>query len=172
MRVVAAGKVERTRRQARNSPCRRVARVIRFGGLLGASIAVTACTAVVGSSPLSGRPDLSNRMFLSTGGTARPHRTIGFVQVTGFGNEVAGVIDIGDAQVDSTVRGALADAAVRLGGQGVINIEFLDENPRTPAEKGASFANSVQSTGRHGQAEVENHWRSVVAWGEVIQFTQ
>jgi hypothetical protein len=157
---------------ARHFSWRRFVKAARWAGVFGALIAATACTAVVGSSPLSGRPDYPNRMFLSTGGTSRPHRTIGFVQVTGFGNEVAGVIDVGDAQVDSTVRGALADAAVRLGGQGVINIEFLDENPRTPAEQGASFANSVQSTGWHGRAEVETHWRSVVAWGEVIQFTQ
>jgi hypothetical protein len=40
------------------------------------------------------------------------------------------------------------------------------------AKDRASFANSVQSTGWHGRAEVETHWRSVVAWGEVIQFTQ
>lgn len=149
----------------------RLLKVARSVGVLGALLAASACTAVVAGSPLSARPDYSNRMFLSTGGTSRPHRTVGFVQVTGFGNEVAGVIDVGDAQIDSTVRGALADAAARLGGQGVINIEFLDDNPRTPAEKAQSFANSAQ-TNRRGQQQVETHWRSVEAWGEVIQFTQ
>ena len=131
----------------------------------------SACTAVIASSPLSPRPDYSNQIYLSTGGTPRPHRTIGFVQVTGFGNQVAGVVDVGDAQLDSTVRGALAQAAARLGGHGVINIEFLDENPQTPAERGGDLAESLRNTAR-GRGEVKTRWRSVHATGEVIQFTQ
>jgi len=141
--------------------------VVALGALVGAA----ACTAVINSAPLSPRPDPSNQIYLSTGGTPRPFRTIGFAQVTGFGNEVAGVLSVGDAQLDSTVRGALADAAVRMGGNGVIHIEFLDENPRTPAEQAQDLGQSLQSAAR-GRGEVKTRWRSVHATGEVIQFLQ
>ncbi len=147
--------------------------VTRTGRLLvalAALVAASACTAITGSSPLSPRPDLSNQMFLSTGGTTRPHTTLGFVQATGFGNQVAGVIDVGDAQIDSTVRGALAQAAAKMGGHGVINIEFLDENPQTPAERMQDLAESARGAGRHGGG-VKTRWRAVHATGEVIRFT-
>lgn len=151
----------------------RVAKVAKVGRLLlalGALVVASACTAIVGSSPLSPRPHISNQMFLSTGGTTRPYTTIGFVQATGFGNQVAGVIDVGDAQIDSTVRGALAQAAAKMGGHGVINIEFEDENPQTPADRMQDLAESAQQVGRRG-GEVKTRWRSVHATGEVIKFT-
>ena len=129
-----------------------------------------ACTAITGSGPLSSRPAHDPaQVFLSTGGAPSAYQTLGFVQVTGFGNQVAGVIDVGDAQIDWTIRGALADVATEMGGDGVINIVFLDENPQTPAERARDLATSMGKASQ-GKLEPETRWRSVHAKGEVIRF--
>jgi len=127
------------------------------------------CTAITGGGPLSSRPAAGNQVFLSTGAAQRPYVTLGFVQVTGFGNQVAGVVDIGDAQIDGTIKGAIVDAAIKMGGDGVINIEFLDENPQTPAERAKDLADSL-AVDRNGRREIKTRWRSVHAKGEVIRF--
>lgn len=129
----------------------------------------SACTAVVQSGPLSSRPTQANQVFLSTGAAPRPYETLGFVQATGFGNQVAGVVDVGDAQIDGTIKGALVNAALKMGGNGIINIEFLDENPQTPAERAGDLADSL-SANSQGKHEVKTRWRSVHAKGEVIRF--
>lgn len=133
---------------------------------LGAS---SACTAVVQSGPLSSRPAQGNQVYLSTGAAQRPYQTLGFVQATGFGNQVAGVVDIGDAQIDGTIKGALVNAAIKMGGDGIINIEFLDENPQTPAERASDLAESLKANSQ-GKQEIKTRWRSVHAKGEVIRF--
>ncbi len=138
--------------------------------LLSVALALgTGCTAVAQSGPLSSRPFEGTQVFLSTGASPRPYQTIGFVQATGFGNQVAGVMDIGDAQIDGTIKGALVNAAIKLHGDGIINIEFLDENPQTPAEKAGDLSDSL-SVNRNGRREVKTRWRSVRAKGEVIRF--
>ncbi len=144
------------------------ARLLAACGIL---LTLGACTAYVRGAPLGAKPTENNprTIFLSTGGAGRPYKTVGFVQATGFGNQVAGVIDIGDAGLDSTIHGAIVDAALRLGGHGVINIEFLDLNPQTPAERAGDLAKSIDSLGSN-KPKVETRWRSVVATGEVIQF--
>jgi hypothetical protein len=131
--------------------------------------ASSACTAVVQSGPLSARPAQGQQVFLSTGAAQRPYQTLGFVQATGFGNQVAGVVDIGDAQIDGTIKGALVNAAVKMGGDGIINIEFLDENPQTPAERAGDLVESLKAN-RQGRQEIKTRWRSVHAKGEVIRF--
>lgn len=147
---------------------RKAARLLAACGLLAT---LGACTAYVRGAPLASKPTDNNprKIFLSTGGAGRPYKTVGFVQATGFGNQVAGVIDIGDAGLDSTIHGAIVDAAVRLGGHGVINIEFLDMNPQTPAERAGDLAKSLGSLSTN-EPQIETRWRSVVATGEVIQF--
>lgn len=137
--------------------------------LAASSAAASGCTAVAHGAPLSSRPAAANQILLTTGAAPAPYRTLGFVQATGFGNQVAGVVDIGDAQIDSTIKGALVNAALRMGGDGVINIEFLDENPQTPAERAGDLADSL-SPDENGRREVKTRWRSVRALGEVIQF--
>jgi len=108
-------------------------------------------------------------VYLSTGSSPRPYQTLGFVQATGFGNQVAGVVTFGDAQLDGTIKGALVNAAIKLGGDGIINIEFLDENPQTPAEQMGDLADSM-SVDKNGNREIKTRWRSVHAKGEVIRF--
>ena len=129
----------------------------------------TGCTAVAQSGPLSSRPFEGNQVFLSTGASPRAYQTLGFVQATGFGNQVAGVVDVGDAQIDGTIKGALVNAAIKLGGDGIINIEFLDENPQTPADRAGDLADSLK-VDKNGNREVKTRWRSVHAKGEVIRF--
>lgn len=129
----------------------------------------TGCTAVSQAGPLSSRPFEGNQVYLSTGASPRPYQTLGFVQATGFGNQVAGVVTVGDAQLDGTIKGALVNAAIKMGGDGIINIEFLDENPQTPLDKAGDLADSMK-VDKNGNREIKTRWRSVHAKGEVVRF--
>jgi uncharacterized protein YbjQ (UPF0145 family) len=110
-------------------------------------------------------------MFLSTGTSPRKFKTLGFVQVRGYGQEWGGYGNLGDAQLDGTIHNALAKEAARMGGQGVINIEFLDENPSTEAEKAQRAYNTVTSV-LSGSPQVETRDRYVTVSGEVIVFLE
>lgn len=149
----------------------------RLPALVALMVAATAgaagggCTAVTTGSGLSSRPALPGAVYLSTGTAPWPFRTLGFIQVTGYGVTAAGVIDAGDASLDGTVRVALVNEAVKLGGHGVIHIEFEDENPPTPAERAMDAAKTMGSIAQNGgHAEIETRKRAVVVTGEVIQF--
>jgi hypothetical protein len=127
------------------------------------------CQAVVRGGKLSDRPDSGRGIYLSTGGSPRPFKTLGFVQITGEGRTYAGALDVGDASIDGVVRGALATEAARMGGHAVINIEFLDENPPTDYDRIADAANTASNLAS-GEAQIEERVRTVVVTGEVIQF--
>ena len=147
----------------------------RFWLLALASVLLvgSGCSVAVRGSKLSDRPftDDGRGLYLSTGTVDRPFRTLGFVQVRGYGVELAGVADYGDAGLDTTIRGHLATAAARMGGDGVIHIEFLDENPSTPVERAGSAAQSVQNlSAGQGSSGVQSKSRYVTVTGEVIQF--
>lgn len=129
------------------------------------------CSVVVHGGKLSDRPHDGRGIYLSTGSSDRPYRTLGFIQVRGHGVEVAGLVEVGDAALDGTIKGALATEAARMGGDGVLHIEFLDENPSTPAERAQSASRSIQSV-FSGQAQVEQKPRYVTATGEVVKFLQ
>ena len=121
-------------------------------------------------SKLSDRPPREGRrLYLSTGSAPRAYRTLGFTQVTGYGVTVAGIADVGQAALDPTIQGALVDAALRMGGHGVIHIEFEDENPPTDAERASDLSESL-SQGLRGQGGVKTRGRTVRVTGEVIQF--
>jgi len=140
--------------------------------LLAAVVPLVGCSAVVRGQRLSDRPDETSRgVYLSTGGAPRPYQTLGFVQVTGEGRTVAGVVDVGDAGLDGVIRGTLAQEASKLGGDGVIHIEFLDENPQTDYERLQQAAQTVNSLAS-GHGQVEQRRRTVVVTGEIIKFTQ
>lgn len=133
-------------------------------------VLATGCGATVRGSPLSNRPPEEGRgLYLSTGGAPRPYRTLGFAQVTGFGATVAGYSEMGEAGLDSTIRGALSQVASRMGGDGVIHIEFSDENPPTEAERISDLSQTVGSA-FSGKGEIKTRNRSVVVTGEIIQF--
>lgn len=132
---------------------------------------LSSCNAVVRGARLSSVPPQDDTMFLSTGGSPRKFKTVGFVQVRGYGQEWGGYGDIGDAQLDGAIHNALAKEAARLGGQGVINIEFLDENPSTDVERAQRAFNTVTSV-LSGSARVETKERYVTVTGEVIVFTE
>lgn len=138
--------------------------------LISALVFASGCSVVVKGGPLSHRPDTGRGLYLSTGGSPKPFRTVGFVQVRGYGVNVAGVADVGEAALDGTIKGALANEAARMGGHGVINIEFLDENPQTPAERAQAFTNSINQSVETGQPQIETKDRWVTVTGEVIQF--
>lgn len=129
------------------------------------------CNAVVRGTRLSSVPPTDNGMFLSTGTAPRKFRTVGFLQIRGYGQEWGGYGDIGDAQLDGTIHNALAKEAARMGGQGVINIEFLDENPSTDVEKAQRAYNTVTSA-FSGNPRIETKERYVTVTGEVIVFTE
>jgi len=134
------------------------------------ALAVTGCNATVHGSRLSNVPIDTGGIFLSTGGAPKPFRSIGFVQVRGYGVEIAGMADVGNSYLDGTIRGSLAAEAARMGGQGVINIEFEDENPSTDLERAqramGSFSNLLSGRGP------ETKDRYVTVTGEVIQFLE
>jgi hypothetical protein len=138
--------------------------------LLLAALALCSCTAVVRGSPLSDRLDVAHDVYLSSGSSPRPYRTLAFAQIRGYGVAIAGAVDIGEAGLDSAIRGVLAQEARKLGGNGVLNIEFLDENPPTPIEKAQSAINSISSiSSGKGGPETKDRW--VVVTGEIVQFT-
>ncbi|MFL5343281.1 MAG: hypothetical protein ACJ8AT_00705 [Hyalangium sp.] len=139
--------------------------------LLMPLVLAAGCGATVRGSPLSDRPLEPDRrgIFLTTGSSPRPYRTVGFAQVTGYGVTVAGMTDVGEAGLDGTIRGTLSQVAARMGGDGVIHIDFVDENPPTDIERLGELSQSVANVAS-GQGEVKTRNRSVVVTGEVIQF--
>jgi hypothetical protein len=139
--------------------------------LLLSLVLATGCGATVRGSPLSNRPSDDGRgIYLSTGGAPRAYRTLGFAQVTGYGVTVAGVSDVGEAGLDGTIRGTLSQVASTMGGDGVINIEFNDENPPTDADRISDFSESVSSALSGSGGGVKTRNRAVVVTGEIIQF--
>jgi len=139
--------------------------------LLFSLVLATGCGATVRGSPLSHRPPDDGRgIYLSTGGAPRAYRTLGFAQVTGYGVTVAGVSDLGEAGLDSTIRGSLSQVAARMGGDGVINIEFLDENPPTDADRISDLSESVSNAMSSNGGGVKTRNRAVIVTGEIIQF--
>jgi hypothetical protein len=89
--------------------------------------------------------------------------------VTGYGVSVAGMSDVGEAGLDGTIRGTLSQVAERMGGDGVIHIEFTDENPPTDVERVSDLSQTVTNVAS-GKGEVKTRSRSVVVTGEIIQF--
>jgi hypothetical protein len=137
---------------------------------LALALLATGCGATVRGSPLSSRPPQDARgMYLSTGSAPAPYRTLGFAQVTGYGVTVGGFSDVGEAGLDGTIRGALSQEAARMGGDGVINIEFTDENPPTDVERISDLSQTVGGVAS-GKGEIKTRNRAVVVTGEVIQF--
>ncbi|HVG62891.1 MAG TPA: hypothetical protein VNA24_30265 [Hyalangium sp.] len=135
-------------------------------------VLATGCGATVRGSPLSSRPpepQAGPAIYLSTGSAPRPYRTLGFAQVTGYGVTVAGFSDVGEAGLDGTIRGTLSQVAATMGGDGIINIEFIDENPPTEVERVSDLSETVSSA-FSGKGQVKTRNRSVVVTGEVIQF--
>lgn len=132
---------------------------------------LSGCMAVVRGSPLSSELPTDRGLFLSTGTPARKYRTLGFIQVRGYGQEWGGYGDIGDAQLDGTIHTALTREAAKMGGQGVIHIEFLDENPSTDAERAQRAAAAVGSL-FSGNPRIETKERYVTVSGEVIVFVE
>jgi hypothetical protein len=141
---------------------------MRTAILLGL-LALSGCTAVVRGSPLSPRDEKGRAVYLSTGGTNRPYQILGFAQIRGYGVEVGGVVDVGDAALDSTIRGTLAHEAAKMGGDGVLHIEFLDENPSTDVDR-ANNAMATVSSFSSGRPQLQTKERYVTVTGEVIRF--
>jgi hypothetical protein len=139
--------------------------------LLVALVLATGCGATVRGSPLSHRPSQGDGrdIFLTTGNAPRPYRTLGFAQVTGYGVTVAGMSDVGEAGLDGTIRGTLSQVVSSMGGDGVIHIEFIDENPPTDVERVSDLSQTVTNIAS-GTPEVKTRNRAVVVTGEIIQF--
>jgi hypothetical protein len=143
-----------------------VKRALLAGAL---ALSLSSCSAVTRGGALSGVPADARGMFLSTGSAPGRYVTLGFVQVRGYGVQVAGYAETGHATLDGPIRGALAAEASRMGGNGVIHIEFLDENPSTDYERAQAVAQSLQNLAS-GQRGVETKDRYVTVTGEVIRF--
>jgi hypothetical protein len=137
--------------------------------VLLAVVPLWGCGAAVRGQRLSSRPDEAHGIYLTTGGSPRPYRTLGFAQITGEGRAYGGVMEIGDAGFDGVIRGTLSAEAVKMGGDAVIHIEFLDENPQTDFERYQAAANTMTNYAQ-GQARMDERRRSVVVTGEIIKF--
>lgn len=137
-----------------------------------AMASTTGCNAVTKGSRLSNNPHDGQGLFISTGGSPKRYKTLGFVQIRGYGVEVAGFADLGDAQLDGTIKGTLAQEAARMGGNGVINVEFYDENPSTDIERMNAAANSITNIAAGQGKGPETKDRYVTVTGEVIQFLE
>ncbi len=139
--------------------------------LLALVLMFTGCNAVTHGSRLSDVPPTSRSFFLSTGSAPQKFRTLGFLQIRGYGIEVGGLSQFGDAEFDGPIKKSLVDEATRMGGQGVINIEFLDENPSTDYERASSASQSMSNmfAGSGGPTQKE---RYVTVSGEVVQFLE
>ncbi len=124
------------------------------------------CNAIVRGGPLSSVPHDNHGVFLTTGDPPAKYKTLGFVQIRGYGVAIAGLTEVGDAQLNGTIRGTLATEATKMGGTGVIHIEFEDENPQNDAEKAQDAYNSFR---RNGSIQTKD--RYVTVTGEVVQFT-
>ncbi len=124
------------------------------------------CNAIVRGGPLSSVPHDNHGVFLTTGDPPAKYKTLGFVQIRGYGVAIAGLTEVGDAQLNGTIRGTLATEATKMGGTGVIHIEFEDENPQNDAEKAQAIYNTFKSNG-----SVQTKDRYVTVTGEVVQFT-
>lgn len=135
-------------------------------------LTLAGCGVVVRSGPLSGRPDAEKGVYLSTGGAPRPFKTLGFIQIRGYGVNIAGLQDVGDAALDGTVRGRMAQEAAKMGGDGVINIEFVDENPQTLYERAAAASSSFSADPKTGRTQIQTKDRYVTVTGEVVQFVE
>ena len=138
--------------------------------LLGVWVALSNCNAVTRGSRLSDSPLTGRQFFLSTGSVQQKYKTIGFLQIRGYGIELAGVTDLGDAQLDGTIKKTMVGEATKMGGNGVINIEFLDENPSTDFEKAQNAAQSINNVLSGGGVTQKD--RYVTVTGEVIKFLE
>jgi hypothetical protein len=145
-------------------------------GAIACLLAFASCSGVVSSRKLSSRGEvLPGKVDLSTGASPRPFKTLGFIQVRGYGVEVAGFAELGDAGLDHTVRNVMANEAAKMGGDGVVHIEFLDENPSTDFERFQAASRSIQNVANpdpKAPRGVEQTDRYVTATGEVIQFLE
>lgn len=139
--------------------------------VLLAVVPLAGCGAVVRGQRLSSRPEDAHGVYLTTGGSPKPYKTLGFAQITGEGRAYGGMVEVGDAGFDGVIRGTLSAEAVKMGGDAVIHIEFLDENPQTDFERYQAAANTVSNFAQ-GQANVQERRRSVVVTGEIIKFIQ
>jgi predicted small secreted protein len=132
---------------------------------LALALGSTGCNAIVRGAPLSSVPHDNHGVFLTTSGSPVKYKTLGFVQIRGYGVAVAGLAEVGDAQLTGTIRGTLAVEATKMGGTGVINIEFEDENPQNDLDK----ANDAYNSFRRG-GSIQTKDRYVTVTGEVVQF--
>ncbi len=135
-----------------------------------AGLALAGCGVVVKGGPLSGRPETGHGIYLSTGGSPRPFRTLGFAEIRGYGVNIAGMTDVGDAALDGTIRGKLVEVAAQMGGDAVVNIEFLDENPPTTMERISAATSTINDSMRSGRPRIKTQDRWVTVTGEIIKF--
>jgi hypothetical protein len=143
---------------------------VRRALLLGvAALALGGCSAVTHGSPLSSVPARQPGIFITTGSSPVPYYSLGFVQVRGYGVQVVGYVELGHATLDAPIRTLLASEAARMGGNGVIHVEFLDENPSTEFERIQAVATSAQNLAT-GKAGLEKKERYVTVTGEVVRF--
>lgn len=135
--------------------------------------AASGCGAISRGGKLSSRGQVEQTIYLTTGGSPRKFKTLGFVQVRGYGVEVAGMAQVGQASLDPTIKGVLATEAARMGGDAIIHIEFLDENPSTETERMQAAAQTVASfSNPETGPKIQTKDRYVTATGEVIEFLE
>ncbi len=103
----------------------------------GAVAAVSGCTAISSSSPLSGDPGrpLGSDVYVFARAPGAPYRTVGFVQIATRGAALRGQEGISDTELDPAVHGLLTSAIRDAGAEGAILVDFEDVSPPLPATR-------------------------------------
>lgn len=82
-------------------------------------------------------------MYLTSGVIDRPHRVIGFVQMTQSGYKWMHEVELVDDAQPESLLFRIGDYARKLGAHGVQHLQVVDLNPQTPAETASKKIDSV-----------------------------
>ena len=138
-----------------------------------------ACTAKTVSPPLSAHAPgyrTFGGVYLTSGANDRPHRVIGFVQMTQSGYKWMHEVELVDDARPESLLFRIGDYARKLGAHGVQHLQVVDLDPQTPAENAAKKIDSVVRMARAVEKKqyaaipaegTKTHWE---IRGELIQF--
>jgi hypothetical protein len=144
-------------------------------------VALASCTARTVSPPLSGTQRASAKptfakVSLSSGHFRRPHRVIGVFQMTQAGYKWFHEVQIVDDANPDSLLYKIGRYASSMGAQGVQNLELVDLQPQSDADRALKQINSainIQRAARRGDYGAIAREGSETRWevrGELVVF--